>query len=129
MRKLSLATRTFLISFLPLCLVMSFTFFAFSITLQNRTRDGIRDYVHTSELLLNKASEIDTQRTVQMAHLLTENAGLKASIGLLQEAGENAELRSEVQRTIEEQLKQLHGVGYDLVVITDPQYRKRHHRR
>jgi signal transduction histidine kinase len=123
MRKLSLATRTFLISFLPLCLVMSLTFFGFSITLQNRTRDGIRDYVHSFELLLNKVSEIDTQRTVQMAHLLTENAGLKASIGLLQEAGENAELRSEAQRTIEEQLKQLRGLGYDLIVITDPQYR------
>jgi signal transduction histidine kinase len=123
MHKLSLATRTFLISFLPLCLVMTLTFVAFSITLQNRTRDSIRDFVHTSELLLNKASESDTQRTMQMAYLLTENAGLKASIGLLQEAGENTELRSEAQRTIEEQLKQMHALGYELVVITDPQYR------
>jgi signal transduction histidine kinase len=123
MRKLSLAARTFLISFVPLCLVMIVTFIAFSITLKNRTRDGIRGYVRTTELLLNKASESDTQRTVQMANLLTENAGLKASIGLLQEAGDNAELRREAQRTIEEQLKQLHGLGYELVVVTDQQYR------
>jgi signal transduction histidine kinase len=123
MRKLSLASRTFLISFVPLCLVMTLAFLGFSVTLKNRTREDIRESVHTSELLLNKASESDTQRTLQMAYLLTENAGLKASIGLLQEAGDNPVLHAEAQRTIEEQLKQLRGLGYELVVITDPQYR------
>jgi len=122
-QKLSLPTRTFLISFLPLCLVMTLAFIGFSIALKNRTRDGIRDYVHSSELLLDKASESDRQRTLEAAYLLTQNAGLKASIGLLHEAGENAELRSEAQRTIAEQLNQLHGLGYELLVIGDPQYR------
>jgi signal transduction histidine kinase len=124
MRKLSLPTRTFLISFLPLSLVMTLVFFGFSTALRNKTREEIREYVHTSELLLDKASESERQRTLEVASLLTENAGLKASIGLLREAGESADLRAEAQRTVEEQVKQLlHGLGYDLLVIADSQYR------
>ena len=122
MGKLSLATRTFLISLLPLCLTMAFTYFGLSITLRNKTRDGIRDYVHTSELLLEKVNESDARRTAQAASLLTENAGLKASLGLLRETATNAELRSQVERTIEEQLRELHRqVGYDLLAISDSQ--------
>ncbi len=121
--KLSLATRTFLISFLPLCLVMTLAFTGFSVAVKNRTRDGIRDYVHNSERLLDKASESERQRTLEVAYLLTENAGLKAAIGLLRENGDNTELRAEAQRTVEEQLKQLHGLGYQLVAIADAQFR------
>lgn len=123
MSKLSLPARTFLISFLPLILVMTLAFIGFSVALKNRTRDGIRDYVHSSEQLLDKANESDRQRTLEVAHLLTEDAGLKASIGLLREADDNAVLRTEAQRTVEEQLRQLHGLGYELVVIADSQYR------
>ena len=124
MRKLSLPTRTFLISFLPLSLVMTLTFIGFSAALRTKTREQIRGYVHTSELLLDKASESERQRTLEVASLLTENAGLKASIGLLREAGESADLRAEAQRTVQEQVKQLlHGLGYELVVIADSQYR------
>ncbi len=123
MNKLSLPARTFLISFLPLMLVMTLAFTGFSVALKDRTRDGIRDYVHSSEQLLDKASENDRQRTLEVAHLLTENAGLKASIGLLREGDDNSVLRAEAQRTVAEQLRQLHGLGYDLVVIADSQYR------
>ncbi len=124
MRKLSLPTRTFLISFLPLSVLMTVAFIGFSVALTNRTREGIRDYVHTSEVLLVKASESERQRTLEVAYLLTENAGLKASIGLVRETDENAELRTEARRTVEEQVKQLlHGLGYELLVIADAQYR------
>ena len=124
MRKLSLATRTFLISLLPLCLTMTFTFFGLSMALKDKTREGIRDYVHTSELLLEKVNESDARRTAQAASLLTENAGLKASLGLLRETGESSELRSQVERTIEEQLRELHKrVGYEFLAISDSQDR------
>jgi len=96
MRNLSLATRTFLISLLPLCLTMIFTFFGLSIALKNKTREGIRDYVHTSELLLEKINAGDARRIAQAASLLTENAGLKASLGLLQETRENVALRRQL---------------------------------
>jgi len=123
MGKLPLPTRTFLISFLPLCLVMLLTFLGFSVAVRNKAREAIRDYVHTSELLLNKASESERQRTLEVAYLLTENAGLKASIGILRESSGSEQLRAEAQRTVEEQVKQLHGLGYDLLVIADSQYR------
>src|SRR5579864_2027598 len=123
MHKLSLPTRTFLISFLPLSLVMTLAFVGFSVALRDRTREQIRAYFHTVEVLLDKASESDRQRTLEVAYLLTENAGLKAAIGLLQESGKDAELRAEARRTVEEQLKQLHGLGYELLVIADTQSR------
>jgi signal transduction histidine kinase len=123
MSRLSLPTRTFLISFLPLILVMTLAFIGFSVALKDRTRDSIRGYVHNSEQLLDKASENDRQRTLEVAHVLTENAGLKAAIGLLREGDDHAALRAEAQRTVEEQLRQLHGLGYELVVIADSQYR------
>jgi signal transduction histidine kinase len=120
MPKLSLAIRTFLISFLPLCLVMIFLFFGSSIVFRDKIRDGLIQYVHSSELLLDKVYESDAQRTTQAAALLTENAGLKASIGLLSEAGRGNDIHIQVRRTIEEQLMDLHRlVGYDLVVISD----------
>lgn len=124
MRKLSLATRTFLLSLLPLCLVMTFTFFGLTIVLKERTREGLRNYVHASELLLEKVNESNAQRTAQAASLLAENAGLKASIGLLRETGDNSELRSQAERTIEEQLRGLRGViGYEFLAISDSQDR------
>src|SRR6266566_5493831 len=124
MRKLSLATRTFLISFVPLCLVMTFMFVGLNVILKEKTRQGIKHNVHTSEVLLERANEDYAQRTVQVASLLTENAGLKASIGLLRETNEENGRRDQVRQTIEDQLKDLHGVvGYDLVAISDSEDR------
>jgi signal transduction histidine kinase len=124
MRKFSLATRTFLISFAPLCLVMIFMFVGLNAVLKEKTRQEIKHNVHTSEVLLERANEDYAQRTVQVASLLTENAGLKASIGLLRETSEESGRRNQVRQTIEEQLKDLHGVvGYDLVAIFDSEDR------
>ena len=124
MLKLSLATRAFLISLLPLCLVMTFIFIGLHVVLRDKSRDGIKRFVHTSEALLDRMNESNHQRTAQVASLLTENAGLKASIGLLHEISEDSQLRHQAQRTIEEQLKDLHRlVGYDLMAIGDSQDR------
>jgi len=124
MRKFSLATRAFLISLLPLCLFMTFIFIGLNVVLRDKARDGIKRFVHTSEALLDRMNENNHQRTAQVASLLTENAGLKASIGLLHEISEDSHLRQQAQRTIEEQLKDLHGlVGYDLMAIGDSQDR------
>ena len=124
MRRLSLATRTFLISFLPLCLSIVFIFFGFDIVLKDKIREQLRVNVHTSEALLEKLGASEAQRTAQVASVLTENPALKASIGLLQETGNRPELREQAERTIEEQLKELRGlVGYELLAIFDTQDR------
>jgi len=122
MPRLSLATRAFLISLLPLCLVMTFIFIGLNVALRDKTRNGIKKFVHTSEALLDRMSESNNQRTAQVATLLTENAGLKASIGLLHEISQDSGLRQQAQKTIEEQLKDLHSlVGYDLMAVVDSQ--------
>ncbi|HXJ38216.1 MAG TPA: ATP-binding protein [Bryobacteraceae bacterium] len=122
MPRLSLATRAFLISLLPLCLVMTFIFIGLNVALRDKTRDGIKKFVHTSEALLDRMSESNNQRTAQVATLLTENSGLKASIGLLHEISQDSALRQQAQKTIEEQLKDLHSlVGYDLMAVVDSQ--------
>jgi len=124
MLRLSLTVRTFLISLLPLCLVLTFTFFGLTIALKERTRSGITQYVHTSELLLEKINQSEARRTAQVASLLTENSSLKASIGLLRESSVNSGLRQQVDRTIEEQLKELDArLGYEFVAISDNQGR------
>ena len=124
MRKLPLVTRTFIISVLPLCLVMTFLFFSFNVLLKDKVRAGLREYGHNAELLLDRANENYARQTLQVASLLTENAGLKASIGLLRETGGHDELRASVRRTIEEELRELHEVsGYDFVAISDSQNR------
>jgi signal transduction histidine kinase len=124
MRNLSLATRAFLISLLPLGLVMTFIFVGLNVVVREKMRDGIKRFAHTSEALLDRMNEGNHQRTAQVASLLTENAGLKASIGLLHEISEDSQLRRQAQLTIEEQLKDLHSlVGYDFMAIGDSQDR------
>src|SRR5215472_6420077 len=124
MGKLSLAVRTFLLFFLPLCLVLFVIFAAINFALRQKIRGGLREYVQTAERLLDKVNESDSRRAAQVAALLTENAGLKAAIGLLREADGDQRLRDQVRRTIEDQLRDLHGLsGYQLVAISDSQDR------
>src|SRR5437879_12409441 len=81
MRNLSLATRAFLISLLPLCLVMTFIFIGLNVVLRDKSRDGIKRFVHTSEALLERMNENNHQRTAQVASLLTENRSEERRVG------------------------------------------------
>ena len=52
--------------------------------------------------------------------VLADSAGLKAAIGLMHEAPNTPATVAEIRRTIEVQLREIHGlVGYDLLAVTD----------
>jgi signal transduction histidine kinase len=116
----SLTTRAFLFSFLPVCVVLAASFVALNTLVQQHVKDGLRDSLQKSEELLDRANADYSRRIGQFVSVLADNAGLKAAIGLTHEAPSTPETAAEIQRTIEAQLRELHGlVGYDLLAVTD----------
>jgi len=120
MRSTSLATRAFLFSFAPVCVVLAASFFLLNALVKQRVKEGLRESLEKSEEMLARANLESSQRTDRFLSALTESAGLKAAIGLLREAPSNPDTAAQVRRTIEAQLRELHRLtGYDLLAITD----------
>jgi signal transduction histidine kinase len=116
----SLTTRAFLFSFLPVCAVLSVSFAALNTLVQQHVKDGLRDSFQKSEELLDRANADYTRRIGQFVPVLANSAGLKAAIGLMHETPSTPQTAAEVRRTIEAQLREMHGlVGYDLLAVTD----------
>ncbi len=116
----SLTTRAFLFSFLPVCAVLSVSFAALNTLVQQHVKDGLRDSLQKSEQLLDRANADYARRLGQFVPVLADSAGLKAAINLTHEAASTPQMAQEVQRTIEAQLREMHGlVGYDLLAVTD----------
>ena len=120
MRITSLTTRAFLFSFVPVCLVLAVTFVALNAMVEQRVRHELRDSLQKSEDLVARANAESAHRISQFVSVLAESAGLKAAIGLVREIPATPGSGAEVRRTIEAQLRELHGlVGYDLLAVTD----------
>jgi signal transduction histidine kinase len=116
----SLTTRAFLFSFLPVCVVLAASFVALNTLVQQHVKDGLRDTLQKSEELLDRANADYSRRIGQFVSVVADNAGLKAAISLTHEAPSTPETADEIRRTIEAQLRELHGlVGYDLLAVTD----------
>ena len=116
----SLTTRAFLYSFLPVCVVLAASFVALDTLVQQHVKDGLRDSLQKSEELLDRANADYSRRIGQFVAVLADSAGLKAAIGLTHEASSTPEMAAEIRRTIEAQLREMHGVvGYDLLAVTD----------
>src|SRR6185503_13251443 len=59
-------------------------------------------------------------RTTRLVAVLSEQAELKAGLGLLREVPSGHPARPQIRRTIEDQLRDLGGLlGYDLLIVTD----------
>ncbi len=116
----SLTTRAFLFSFLPVCVVLAASFLALNTLVQQHVKDGLRDSLQKSEELLDRANADYSRRISQFVTVLADSAGLKAAIGLTHETPLTPESSAEIRRTIEEQLREMHGVvGYDLLAVTN----------
>src|SRR5437868_972952 len=120
MRHLSLTARAFLLSFVPVSLVLLASFLALTAGVQQRIKQNLRESLETSDRLLNRASLEYSYRTVPLLAALTESAGLKAAVGLLTEAHREPSAAAQVRATIDAQLRELHAMsGYDLVAVSD----------
>jgi signal transduction histidine kinase len=117
---MSLTTRAFLFSFLPVCVVLAVSFVALNTLVQQHVKSGLRDSLQKSQELLARANQDYSRRISQFVSVLADSAGLKAAIGLMHEAPATPETGAEIRRTIEAQLREMHGlVGYDLLAVTD----------
>jgi signal transduction histidine kinase len=118
--RMSLTTRAFLFSFLPVCVVLLASFVALNTLVQQHVKNGLRESLQKSQELLARANEDYSRRISQFVSVLADSAGLKAAIGLTHEAPSTPETQAEIRRTIEAQLRDIHGlVGYDLLAVTD----------
>lgn len=116
----SLTMRAFVFSFLPVCVVLAVSFLALNALVEQHVKEGLRDSLQKSEELLDRANADYARRISQFVSVVADNAGLKAAIGLTHEAPATPETAAEIRRTIEAQLRELHGlVGYDLLAVTD----------
>ncbi len=116
----SLTTRAFLFSFLPVCAVMAVSFAALNTLVQQHVKDSLHESLQKSEESLDRANADYSRRIAQFVPVLADSAGLKAAIGLMHEAPSTPGTAAEIRRTIEAQLREMHGlVGYDLLAVTD----------
>ena len=120
MRALSLATRTFLFSFLPICLTLAGSFYAISGAIRGKIREGLEESFHRTAGLLDQINADSKRQATQLLGILSENPGLKAGIGLLRETHFDESARSQIRSTIEDQLHELNAtLKFDLLFVAD----------
>jgi signal transduction histidine kinase len=120
MRALPLATRTFLFSFLSICLTLAGSFYAISGAIRDKAKEGLDESFHRTAGLLDQINADSKRRATQLLGILSENPGLKASIGLLRETHFDESARSQIRGTIEDQLRELNGgLKFDLLFVAD----------
>jgi serine phosphatase RsbU (regulator of sigma subunit) len=118
-RPISLATRTFLLTFLAMCVVLVAGFFALNAALKARIKEGLKENLRLTEQQLDQQEVEYNRRATELIATLSENAGLKAAIGLSREQSKSA-LRAQVRETIEDQLRDLsRGLDFDLFMVID----------
>lgn len=120
MRRLSLTTRAFLFSFVPVCLVLLCFAIAVNTAVHNQIRRELRDQLRESDLVLNRAQSEYSHRVTVLISKLAESAGLKAAVGLLSEVHNDPALLKQAHDTISVQLRDLQtSSGFKLLAVTD----------
>jgi signal transduction histidine kinase len=124
MYRFTLATRTFLLSFVPICILLISSFLGIHRVVHQRVRQDLRAALQGSDELLNRANAEFARQNSALLAKLTDSAGLKAAIGLLAEANGDPSLERQVQATIEAQLWELRNASpYDFLAVRDLQGR------
>src|SRR5713226_9734960 len=95
----SLAARTFLLSFLSICAVLAAGFFVLSAAIKATIKEGLKENLKRTEQQLDLREAEYNRRNTELIGTLSENASLKAAIGLSREHF-NPASRGEVRRTI-----------------------------
>ncbi|HXJ95506.1 MAG TPA: ATP-binding protein [Terriglobia bacterium] len=120
MRKpLSLSARTLLVSFLCMCVVLVAGFLALNTAIKTAIERGLKENLHRNQAQLDEVTAQYHRRSTELLAILSNDASLKAAIGLLREGSEPA-VRSQVRRTIEDQLREMsQGMDDDLLMVID----------
>jgi len=119
-RNLSLTSRAFLFAFLPICLMLGASFITINAAIRAKIKESLKESMRRTERTLDSANADYNRRNIQMLTILSQDAGLKAGIGLLRKMPQGAAKRAQVLQTIETQLREVGGVlDYDLLILND----------
>jgi hypothetical protein len=120
-RPLSIATRTFLLTFFAMCAVLVAGFFALNAGLKSRIKVSLKQNMALTEAELNRQEAEYNQHSAELISTLSQNPSLKAAIGLAREQSAPG-LQAQVRATIEDQLRDLSkGLDFDLYLVTNPE--------
>ena len=120
-RPLSLFAHTLLLSFLCMCAVLATGFFVLHTAIKVSIKDGLKENLqHTQQQLDEREAEYNLRNTELLA-ILSNDASLKAAVGLLRERF-SAAAQFQVRSTIEDELRAMsRGLDYDLLMVTGTQ--------
>jgi signal transduction histidine kinase len=119
-RKLPLASRTILVSFVPVSLVLAATFLVFGAAVRAKIKQGLRESFHQSEARLDRAEAEYSRNRARLMSLLTDSAGLRAAVGLTSEISPADGAQNQIRETIESQLIEMHDLAeFDLLLVND----------
>jgi HD-GYP domain-containing protein (c-di-GMP phosphodiesterase class II) len=111
------ATRTFLLSFVPLSLLLLASFWAVQILVQRAVRDQLQASLRQTHESIARMQAKNEARDNRFLRILGENATLKAGLQLLLAARDSRDARSTVEDQLREMSEQL---GFDFLMISDP---------
>ncbi|MCX6595519.1 MAG: ATP-binding protein [Acidobacteria bacterium] len=117
-KRLTLASRTFLLSLLVVGMALAVSFGAFSVAVHSRIRQHLRESILDTERRVSVVQSAANKREARLLAVLTEGAGIKAAVGLLNET--TPALQSQIRATIEAQLRDLgQDADAELLAILD----------
>ncbi len=115
-----LGTRIFVLSFPPMCVALIVAFFTIHTLIRARIKEGLKDSLHRAESVLDKLDVEHTRRNREFVSILSENAGLKAAVGLFREVGSDSQVFLQARRTLLAQIQELiTPLDYDLCAVFD----------
>jgi signal transduction histidine kinase len=115
MRSSSISTRTLSLSFFCMCFVLVLGFSVLNLAIKATIKEGLKRNLQHSQEQFDLIETEYNRRNAELIAILSNDASLKAAVGLLRE-----ESGPEVRRTIENQLKVMaEGLDYDLLMVLD----------
>jgi HD-GYP domain-containing protein (c-di-GMP phosphodiesterase class II) len=111
------ATRTFLLSFVPISLLLLGCFWAVQILVQRAVRDQLQASLRQTHESIARMQLKNEAKDGRFLRILGENATLKAGLQLLLAAHNSRDARITVEDQLREMSEQL---DFDLLMISDP---------
>jgi signal transduction histidine kinase len=102
-----------------MCAILAAGFLALNAAIKVRIKEGLKENLQRTQQQLDRLESDYNRRNAELIAMLSEDASLKAAIGLLSEQS-GVRTRSQVQRTIEDQLEEMsRGLHCDLLMVVD----------
>ncbi|OFW25565.1 MAG: hypothetical protein A3H27_01405 [Acidobacteria bacterium RIFCSPLOWO2_02_FULL_59_13] len=116
----SMNARAFLSAFLPMCLVLTVSFFTLNTVVRGRIKHEMYESLHRAGEIQNSIRDDYDRSYDQLLDFLGENARREAWVQLLRESASNPSARSRIHDIIGAQLMEFGNISdFDLLVLSD----------